>query len=88
MRGHIVKRSKNSYSVVISIGFDTATQKYKQHWVTVKGTKKDADKRLSELLHQLDTGSYMKPSKTPLAEYLKHWLGDWEVKISPVTAQT
>ena len=44
MRGHIVKRSKNSYFIAVSLGKD-ATGKYKQHWVIVKGTKKDAEKR-------------------------------------------
>ena len=45
MRGHIEKRGKNSYSIAISMGKDN-TGKYKYQWVTVKGTKKDAEKRL------------------------------------------
>ena len=59
MRGHIVKRGKNSYSIAVSLGKDPATGKYKYQWVSVKGTKKDAEKRLSELLHQLDSGTFM-----------------------------
>ncbi len=43
----------------------------------MKGTKADAQKRLTELLHQLDTGQYMKPGKTTLAEYLDRWLKDY-----------
>jgi len=35
-------------------GKDAATDKYKYQWVSVKGTKKDTKKRLSELLNQLD----------------------------------
>ena len=48
-------------------GKDATTGKYKYQWVSVKGTKKDAEKRLSELLHQLDTGTFIKPSKVTLA---------------------
>jgi len=77
MRGHIVKRTKNSYSIVVSMGKDATTGKYKYSWHTVQGTKKDAEKRLSELLHQLDTGTFMKPSKTTVAEYLERWLKDY-----------
>ena len=83
MRGHITKRGKNSYSIAISLGKDL-TGRYKQQWVSVKGTKKDAEKRLSELLHQLDTGTFMKPGKTTLAEYLGRWLQDYaKPNLSP-----
>ncbi len=89
MRGHIVKRAKDSYSVVISLGTDPATGKLKQQWVSIKGTKKDAEKRLSELLHQLDTGTFMKPGKATVADYLNQWVKDYcWINLTPVTAQT
>jgi len=79
MRGHIRQRNKggNTWSLVISLGADPATGKLKQHWETVKGSKRDAEKRLSELLHQLDTGAYMAPGKTTVADYLDRWLADY-----------
>lgn len=84
MRGHITKRGKNSYSIVISLGKDPATGKYRYQWVSVKGTKKDAEKRLSELLHQLDTGTFVNPGKTTLAEYLQRWLQEYaKPNLSP-----
>lgn len=83
MRGHIVKRGKDSYSIKISIGKDPVTGKYKYQWATVKGTKKDAEKRLAEMLHQLDNGTFIKPGKTTLAEYLERWLQDYRPNLSP-----
>ena len=77
MRGHIVKRYKNSYTIVLNMGADPATGKRKQQWVSIKGTKKEAEKRLAEILHQLDTGIFMKPGKTTLAEFLERWLKDY-----------
>jgi len=77
MRGHIIKRYKGSYTIVLNLGIDPSTAKRKQQWVSVKGTKKEAEKRLSDLLHQLDTGTFMKPGKTTLAEYLERWLKDY-----------
>jgi len=84
MRGHITKRGKNSYSIAISLGKDSSTGKYKQQWVSVKGTKKDTEKRLSELLHQLDNGTFISPGKTTLEEYLIKWLSDYaKPNLSP-----
>jgi len=84
MRGHIEKRGKNSYSIAISLGKDATTGKYKYQWTTVKGTKKETEKRLSELLHQLDNGTFIKPGKTTLAEYLEKWLKDYaKPNLSP-----
>lgn len=84
MRGHIIKRYSNSYTIVLNLGRDPATGKRKQQWVSVKGTKKDAEKRLAELLHQLDTGSFMKPDKTTVADFLQRWLQDYcKPNLSP-----
>ena len=39
---------------------------------------------LSEILHQLDTGTFMLPGKTTLAEYLEKWLSDYaKPNLSP-----
>lgn len=84
MRGHITKRGKNSYSIAISLGKDATTGKYKYQWTTVKGTKKETEMRLSELLHQLDNATFIKPGKTTLAEYLERWLSDYaKPNLSP-----
>jgi integrase len=50
--------------------------KYRQKWETVKGSKKDAERRLAELLHQLDTGTYIQPGKETVTQYLEQWLTD------------
>ncbi|MBN2462361.1 MAG: site-specific integrase [Dehalococcoidia bacterium] len=88
MRGYIKKRYKNSYTIALNLGRDPATGKRKQQWISVKGTKKEAEKRLGELLHQLDTGTFMKPGKTTLAEFLERWLKDYAwPNLAPRTAE-
>ena len=77
MRGHITKRGKDSYTIVLNLGRDPETGKRKQQWVSVKGTKKEAEKRLSELLSQLDNGIYIQPKKTTFADYLEMWLNEY-----------
>lgn len=83
MRGHITKRSKDSYSVVLELDKDPVTGKRKQQWITVIGTKKNAEKKLSELLSQIDTGSFIKPGKTTVRDLIR-WLDDYaKVNLSP-----
>jgi len=86
MRGYVRKRGKNSYSLTVSLGRDPETGKYRQHSETVKSTKAEAEKRLSELLHQLDTGAFMRPGKTTVGDYLERWLADYaQVNLAPRT---
>ena len=37
MRGHITKRGKNSWSIVLDVGRNPATGKRRQKWISVKG---------------------------------------------------
>lgn len=76
MRGSIIKRG-NSYRIKVSLGKDALTGKYQAHYETVRGSKKEADKRLRELLYQLDNGTFVKPGKSSVYEYLKAWLNDY-----------
>ena len=88
MRGHIIKRYKNSYTIVLNLGVDPITGRRKQQWLSVKGTKKEAEKRLSDVLHQLDTGTFMKPGKTTLGEFLERWLKEYAwPNLAPRTAE-
>lgn len=75
MRGHIRKRGKSSWQVIIPKGRD-ASGKYRYDRYTVQGTKKDAEAKLAELLHQLNTGTYVAPSRVTVAEFLERWLAD------------
>ena len=86
MRGSIIKRSESSYAIVLSLGKDPATGKRKQQWVTVKGNRREAERRLTELLHQLNIGTFIKPGRQTVKEYLEQWLQDYCVaNLSPRT---
>lgn len=88
MRGHIVKRGKDSYSIVLSMGYDPTTGKRLRQWVSVKGNKKEAELKLSELQRQIDTGSFVKPGKITLAEFLERWLTDYaRPNLAPRTVE-
>ena len=77
MRGHITKRGKDSWAVVIYTGRDPQTGKKQYKWHSVKGTKKQAEKEMAALINSLETGSYIKPKKTSLGLFLEQWLQDY-----------
>lgn len=73
MKGHIKQRSKGSWTLWIDLGRDPETGKRKQQTLTVRGSKKDAERELRELLHSLETGRYVKPSRITLGQWLEQW---------------
>jgi integrase len=77
MKGHIRKRSKDSWTIVIDIGRDLASGKRCQKWHTVKGTKRDAQRALREILTSLDKGIYVEPTNITLGEWLGKWLNSY-----------
>jgi integrase len=76
MKGHIRKRGTSSWAVVLDIGPDV-DGKRRQKWHSVRGTRRDAQRELTRLLNQLNTGAYVEPSRISLAEYLDRWLLDY-----------
>ncbi|MCL6447305.1 MAG: site-specific integrase [Armatimonadetes bacterium] len=74
MRGCIYKRSKNSWTVVVELPRDPVTNKRRQKSITVKGTKKDAERELARLINEIETGMYVEPSQMTLGDYLDQWL--------------
>ncbi len=77
MKGHLKKRSQRSWSVVIYLGHDPATGKDRHKWHTVHGNKKAAERELTRLLRELDTGAYVDTARVTVKEYLGRWLQDY-----------
>ena len=73
MKGHIYQRAKGSWTIVYDLPVDTVTSKRRQKSQTVKGTKRDAERALHEVLLSLEQGSYVKPNKITLGEWLEQW---------------
>ena len=85
MRGSIIARG-DSYRIKVSLGKDTVTGKYTAYYETFRGNKKDAEKRLRQLLTELDKGIFVRSGKITLGEYLNGWLLDYVLpNLSPKT---
>lgn len=78
MRGSIRKRGKDSWTIILSLGYETdpetGRKKRKQKWLACQGTKRDAERKLAELLHSANRGEFVEPSKMTLSEWLDTWL--------------
>ena len=83
MTGTISKRGKASWRVKYDLPRDENGQR-RTAYVTVKGTRKDAEKELRAKLSTIDAGTHVDPSKLTVGEYLDNWLD----KAAPLTAGT
>lgn len=77
MKGHIRRRGERSWAIVLDLGPDPETGKRRQKWHSVKGTKKQAEARLTDLLKELKDGAYIEPSKETVAEFFVRWKRDY-----------
>ena len=71
MKGHIYQRAKGSWTIVYDLTPDSTNGKRRQKSQTVRGTKRDAERVLREVLMSLEHGSYVKPNKITLSEMVK-----------------
>ncbi len=70
----MISREKNSWKVRIELPKDYSTGKRKQKSYTVYGTKKEAEKFLTEKLRELDMGTIIEDKIMNFGEYLDFWL--------------
>ena len=90
-RGSIRQRSKSrrdSWTVQVYLGVDPETGKKRYRSEAVRGTRAQAQRRLTELLRQLDTGTLSSPSGLTVGEYLDDWLRDYvRIRVRPRTLE-
>ena len=71
MRGNITRRGKSSWRLKYDVG--TGSQR-KIAYVTVRGTRKQAEAELAKRLTELAEGRYVAPSVETVETYVRHWL--------------
>ena len=66
--GHIRERTPGSFELRYSLGANPATGKRRIATVTVRGTRKEAERELRRLLRALDTGDHVDPNRLTVRE--------------------
>ena len=75
MRGALKQRSKGSWTLTFDTGHNVSGKRQRQT-VTIRGTKRQAEARLAELIHKVGSGEYSNPIKVTLGGFLAQWLQD------------
>ena len=75
MRGCITHRADGTYAAVIELSRGPNGRR-RHKWFGGYRTRKEAQSRLTALLHELQDGSFIAPSKMMFDEYLRRWLAD------------
>lgn len=83
-RGKIIKRA-DAYRIAVELPPDPITGRRRQHCETLRGSKKDAEKRLTELLALVDQQKLGADPKMTLADSLERWLTDYATTKAPKT---
>lgn len=83
--GHIEKRGKGKWLLVVDLGTDPGTGKRKRKTRMFKGSEREARKELAKWLAEINEGVYIEPTGMTLEQYLKQWLENRIIEISPHT---
>jgi integrase len=78
MRGSIRPRGPRSWQLVLEFGYvrDAVTGQARriQKFVGVRGTKRDAERKLNELTSDVQHGTFIAPDKRTVGQWLEDWL--------------
>lgn len=75
-KGSITRRGKHSWRIKYELARDPVTGERRTAYLTVRGTRADADKALREALYKQDKGIAVDPARLVVADYLDTWLAD------------
>ena len=84
MKGHIRERSPGKWAIVLDIR-DPATGKRKRKWHSFTGTKREAQIECARFVSAMAGGTYQKPAKTTVAQYLERWVAHMSSQVAPRT---
>jgi integrase len=78
MSGHVRRRGERSWELKYESGTDARTSKRVTHYQSFKGSKREAQVKLTELLASVAKGSHVDPNKITVAEFVRARIDHWE----------
>lgn len=76
----IRERSRSSWAGIVDVGKGPDGSR-KEWWVTVKGSRKDAERRLAEVLAMVNNGVNAGPSVDTFGDFLEHGSGTAYLRV-------
>ena len=87
MTGSIHKKGKTYY--IVFRFHDSNNGKRSQIWIPAGKSKKEADKKLTEMTGEVHNGTYREIKKIIFADFAKLWLSSYaEMKVKPSTLRS
>jgi integrase len=88
MTGHIRRRGERSWELKFDLGRDAGTGNRRIAYQSFKGTKREAQVKLAEIVTAANHGSYVEPTKTTVADFVRGRVDQWEAAPEGITAHT
>jgi integrase len=88
MTGHIRRRGERSWELKFDLGRDPSTGERKTAYQSFKGTKREAQIKLAELITTASRGTYVEPTKITVADFVRARIDQWEAAPDGITART
>ena len=90
--GHVRKREAKSglttYQIIVEEESEFTGGKRKRHYKTIKGSKKDAEKAMRQMITELENRTFTKDSKITVADFMNQWIELYiKNQLSPTTVQ-
>jgi integrase len=76
MRGSLTRRGRSSWRLKYDLGTDAAGKRQRRY-VTLRGTKAQAQAQATKILATVSTGEHVDPSVETIAAFVERWLRDW-----------
>ncbi len=87
MTGSIQKKGK-SYYIVVRV-YDSETGKRKQKWINAGKTKREAERKLSDIMSDVHNGTYRDIKKSTFGQFSDLWLESYaKTKTKPSTLRS
>jgi integrase len=76
MRGHLTKRGR-AWRLKYDLPVDAPTKGRQTRYVTLHGTKAQAQAQMAKILASVAGGTHVDPSGETVAAFVERWLADW-----------
>jgi integrase len=77
VKGSMRRRGARSWELKFDLGKDAATGARRIQYHSFKGSKREAQAKLSELLAAVGSGDYIEPSRLTVADHVRSRVEQW-----------
>ena len=86
MAGHLEKRGKNSWRLIVSHGFDNYGNRIKYTKSILANSRREADKELTKFVYEIENGVILQSSGMTFAQFTEMWTKNYALKeLAPKT---